>query len=657
MKTFLPILAVLLVVVQSSRADLQIIVRCWGVSADSMQGDIPKSDFTAMYHDAPVSPNEGSAAHLGFFDATGSPQTGYWTFTTFHPAAQDYWFGASVINNLFDRVTIHSGDTVTNVTANLGNSWGANDTIFINIQGHHPIKYGTQTVTLNNAATSGMQQYACFYFNGLLTDSILLCPGNSATESHQVSLFDPVDSFTGGLVPFRPSTTNVVGTVVNDLKDKMVLAFWKNNNVIVKQEYLSPGQSDTYNYNLDLCTPNLNVSWGYTVAGTVPDPANAANPFGNLTNSLGQFNTGTNGIGAGAAGSGVSGGGGSGSFAGDYVFTNNINFPVGLSNLTGLALDSTLRAGLGQLHEDNLNAVKGQNVLHQDNSDLLGAVGLLARTNPIIFNAPSNVSVMNFPSNSALDYTPLLATNNAILNKFYGETTNADGQRVAYEGVVSNDLWMIVKWLTNSSPTNIVQVQFPTNNYSISLSNYATESTLAGISNLLATTSTLTMNTNPGDGGFGAMLDSNTPTGLNLEVTNNLAQGGSTNFNDLVTASASASTEFSAHETSGIMALIAEMTPIDIDENFGDPDMTYTFNLGGYARTGAAKMRGTSGTTLDFNPMHNDAIAPLFGFSKTLWIWGLALIYMRQCVRDSFKALELCNQTHGVTATAPIIKK
>lgn len=516
--------------------------------------------------------------------------------------------------------------------------------------------YTNTTVTVNNAGGSGVVGYANFTYNGVPYSSFMLCPGQSATQSHICSVVDPVDSFTGAFAPLRPSTTNITGTVLNDLADKVVNAYWKFNGNVIKSEYLMPGQSDSYTFAYDLCgAGNGSFTWGYTVVGTSPDPANP-NPFGNATNSQGSFASSTPTNGAFYAGTGTSGGGYS-PFPSDYVFTNNIAYPVGLTNLNGLALDATLRAGQGQLHEDNLNEIKAASVLHQDNSDLIASIGLLARTNPIILNAPSNVFVMNFPSNSpAADYTGVLTNSLSEGKSFHGDTTNLLGEMIRYQGIISNDMYVITQWMTNQvPPTNQFTVQFPTNgvfvfsNQPSTFTNYATESTLAGISNAFFNADGI------GDTNFAGALETNFddvfPT--NPFASYHYEWTGPTN---LAMAEAEANnSQISTIETT-VQAFIAGFVDPSgsMDDEYPAVDMTYTFpSFGGGGPLSRRMMTsGVGGNTMDFDPLHNESLAALFALAKTLFTWGIAAMYLQKITTDGFKLVMILNTAHGVNPSA-----
>ena len=530
------------------------------------------------------------------------------------------------------------------------------------------------TVTIGNPPGSGQIGYANFVFDGLPYAQYMLCPGLSATLSKTCSTVDPVDTFTGSFVATGSSTTNVSGTVLNNLPDKVVNAYWKFNGNLVKSEYLMPGQSDSYTFNFDNCAGgNPSFTWGYTVVGTSPDSTNP-NAFGTLTNSLGSYTASNPTNGSFVPGGGFTGGSPNG-FGSTYDFTNNINYATGLSNLTGLALDSTLRSGVGQLHDDNLNVIKGEGVLHQDNGSLLTglqALQSLAHTNPINLYAPSNVFVMNFPSNPpSADYTGVLTNSLFETKTFHGDTTNLLGQMVSYEGIISNDLYLITKWATNQVPlTNQFTVQFPTNgtfvfsNQPFMLTNYATESTLQGISNLLAVTDGSFSNLPS----FSSLPDMSTNILSDGAITGVLSQfsygfSGVTNYDQAVTTSSGYGLATSETTLSTFASGFVDFSAL-MNDTYPKVPMTYTFALGGsalrLAKSFGMKASSTTGTgaTIDFDPLDyvSDAgdmpFVALFDVAKKFFAWGIILIYFRRVLDDAYKAVMIMNGAHGVTPTA-----
>jgi len=190
--------------------------------------------------------------------------------------------------------------------------------------------------------------------------------------------------------------------------------------------------------------------------------------------------------------------------------------------------------------------------------------------------------------------------------------------------------------LTNSSGTNVFQT--------FTLTNYATESTLAGMSNAFFGTNGSPYTNNlagaylANQGGVDTNWDF---SGTNWSVEN----GATTNAYTAKTESGNASTELQGAEST-LSQFIASMTPADIEENFGDPDMTYEFNYG-----------GGHTTIMDFNPLHNDQILNIFTIAKNLFSWVIAFFYLLRCAQDSVKAIELVEMGRGTVVTSPTTKK
>ena len=593
--------------------------------------------------------------------------------------------------------------------------------------------YTNLTIQLVNDVTSGQIRSFIWYVNGMI-DKVdqHMCPGQSDSDTATFPMNSDggfTGTFTGSQNLETASSTNVTGVVSNPITDKIVSAYWQLNGQTVKTKSLLPGQSDSYSATIDLCNNNQSFTWGYTVVGDY----SGDNPF--QTNNVGTGSY-TNGVGG--AGGGYGGGTG-GSFTNDiyhnYYFTNNILYPTNSYEASngfpaGLALDSTLRAGFGTLHNDNGEIVKGLGLMDTHVQAVTAAI-IAKGTNVVVVNVPasSNVWVQNFPaaanysnllnginndaynlttqmgtltneagqtvqylavltndmmqivkavtnSTTAADTNGFLAgiyTNSLNLNQlpsYYGTFTNELGQLISYEAVMSNEVLVITKELTNLTanltnvfqyPTNItvtasintasnVWIQnWPTNHWP---TNYATELTLQGISNLLGGTLLVSNLTVPG-------WDTNPGISFGVSDATNLAQvenGAQTNYTSAQAESASASGDYAGAEST-LAAFIAEMTPVDIDEgSFSAPDMTYDFaGVIGPHRSGKSLL--SASTVIDFNPLNNPNIAPLFGFAKTLWTWGLAFAYMLRCVRDTVKTMEMCENARGVVVTSPTTKK
>ena len=604
------------------------------------------------------------------------------------------------------------------------------DTFTGSVIGDSPSLTNTSITLVNPGGTSVIMDFN-WIFNGnyLYTDHNMM-PGSSDTKSATVNLCAG-DTFTGQTSIDGPAYTNVTGTVSNPFTDKTVLAYWTLNGQPVKQETLLPGQSDSVTEQIPMGGANTTFSWGYTVNGDFS--GNNDNPFGTNNTGLSYSNNpsgGSGGFGS-TGGGGTTGSSGSGAGTGGTVggstptgtnapiwtgsiFTNNINYPDPAgggdgTDTKGLALDSTLRAVGGTLHNDNLETLKGLGIIDKDVQSVTQAI-LGKGTNIVTVNVPanSNVWVQNFPdlgpvtnmlssigtytlgtqtemgmmTNEAGQQVSYLAvltndvwqivkemtnqpsfadtngylgglyTNSIDLDTKFGTFTNDAGQLVAYQEVLSNDLWFITQALTNMAGTMTQQViaNFPTNitftvNQSSNVnvmnwpSNLATESTLEGISNLLAGTFAST------NGNFS--LDTN--FGAYLAVTSDLA-GYSVEYDGPTTYDATVSAASSAADQSGLTAqetafdtFVSNIT--DFSGNVLDtyPSVPMMIDFSSF---------GVPGGQMDLDPLHTDWGAELFALAKRLFTWLIALSFLVKVTEEAWKAVYVIMGAHGINPQA-----
>jgi hypothetical protein len=489
-------------------------------------------------------------------------------------------------------------------------------------------------VPLTNPSGSGQIQNFQWFVNGQLVKEIdHVCPGISQAVTVTVDLCN--GSYNTQQVNAGPSSTNMNMTVSNPSASQTMDAYWIANGQLLLGMSLPPGGSHTYNQTFDLCgNPNLNLQWGGVLndAGG-SNPGNTpwdglTNIFGGYTNASSGFGgttrsgggSGDTGAGTGSGSTGATGGtSGTGNTSnpnqpfltnslGGMVYTNNINWPAPAGGGTngggetggstaGLALDSTVRAGFGTLHNDNGQILQGLGIIDKDieaqgkatngpsitgvgtnvwvanqisttnmewllgliNSNQVGLGSTFSNvlggqnstwtmmTNELgqqvalqwalsndvmqVVKAITNAADYNGDTNQS--YLPGIYTNSVLNNQqqqtYHGDFTNEMGQVISYEAVMSNELLVITKELTNQPaftnpitltvntssnlwvanwptnqpyPTNLWVANMPTNfgmftNPPFALTNYATESTLEGISNLLA--SLLTNGTSSND--------------------------------------------------------------------------------------------------------------------------------------------------------------
>jgi hypothetical protein len=354
-------------------------------------------------------------------------------------------------------------------------------------------------------------------------------------------------------------------------------------------------------------TPSIEVSptadvWSASLnSTTVPAPFNSgtnADGSPNLNFNNSPQGGGTSGTFSGTGGTTTSTSGTAttsptgGTITNAPVFAPGTNSDVLFQAPQGLASESTLNSGFQLVHSDNINLLTGEKIIN----DTLTAGNLMTMY-----------------------------------------MTNALGQIVANTyrmGTNSDQVPTLLRSVTN------LLGNLPTNNaISLTLSNYATETTLQSIENAFTNSVGLT-NTD-----FSATLASQFQTnGLpsDFDSTNYTVESlVTTNYTDLQTLGNS------YENPSGGLGMmedfISSFTPDDIEENWTAPDMTYTF---------------PGGTVMDFNPMNNAGIAEIFSAAKVLFEWLMAFFYLHRCAKDSVITIALINTSHGATTSNPVqIKK
>jgi hypothetical protein len=518
-----------------------------------------------------------------------------------------------------------------------------------------PVSTNT-VVTLHNPANSGVVDSATWTFDGMLFDyQQNIMPGQTVSRSHICSTIDPVDTFTGELDFQQSLTTNVTGTVLNDTQDKVVRAWWNFNGVCVKNELLNPGQSDSLSENVSTVNNTDSFEWGYTVYGdfTGGNTGTSTNTQGGITSG----GLGTNPVVQAPSGGTIFSG------MGTNIYTNNIIYAAGESNLTGFAMDSTLRSVGGALHNDNLNTLAGMSILHNDiqsvatnlNVDFTTQFGLMTNeagqqvafqsilTNDLwqivravtngLSNAATNsagntnVNVCNWPTNLT-DYN---------LSTTFGTLTNDLGQTVEYEAILTNDMMQIVHAMTNfgtnaglsagiaSAIATSIATNFPTNISFSMLTNYALESTLDGISNLLGYFE-------PDDTNDDSPDYTNTFTFSIIGATNYQQAIDMTSDPNIVTVE------------SGLISY--GLSIVDFSASWPDyyppQDMTFDFAT-----------VGLHYGVINFDPLTNktygEQFTNLFNLAHQLFSWAIVLAFLIKISSDGFRIVSIMNQIHGIS--------
>lgn len=393
-----------------------------------------------------------------------------------------------------------------------------------------------------------------------------------------------------------PVYTNYVLTAVNNytVPAKTV---WKFNGATVQTLTLQPGQSASWTTPAIKVSPAPADNWTANISQTPIYPALTTGDNGQLlfTNQASQT---LNTSGSGSSVTNTASGGTVTNSNGIVTYTAS-----GGTTTTPSTNNIIWQASTGSASESTLQG--GFNVLHKDLSDLLAGQSII------------NQSI----------------TSQTIT------VTNQLGQIATYTRSNNDAMWQMVGLLRTNSGTagasNTVNVVF---------TNYATEGTLSNFFSAVVSTNGLS-DTNDFTTDFNSFVETNAPFSFNFEPSNVVVEANvTTNVSDIESESANSGIKDGENM---FLDFIASLTPADIEIDFGDPDMTYQFALG----RGATKV-------LDFNPMHNVAVAALFGFMKTLWAWLLAVFYLGRCANDAFKVIQLMENTRGMDVAAqPITKK
>jgi hypothetical protein len=292
------------------------------------------------------------------------------------------------------------------------------------------------------------------------------------------------------------------------------------------------------------------------------------------------------------------------------------------------AQDNTLKSGFGQLHDDMQKQIQDFNSMIQKLTSWNPPTNFQVNASITNNNVVVNTNINSF---SLTNFLSLDGLTNAINAQTFA-VTNALGNIEVYARSNSDASWQLVGLMTNLPGSISNALAGLTNN---SPTNYATESTLGQIRDAL-TNDLGFASSNVTD--LASLIDTNIPGG-DLSASNVDVQiYGSTNPAELSSWASSQSGSSAISESESTWAnFIASMSPADVEENWASPDLTYSFDLGPAGKK-----------DIDFNPMNNPQVAPLFDYMKTLWSWLIAIFYLTRCANDSFKVLQLLELSHGV---------
>jgi len=287
-------------------------------------------------------------------------------------------------------------------------------------------------------------------------------------------------------------TTNVCFTVTNPYSNRSVKAFWKYNGATVHEQILAGGQSASRCFDI-LVNGNTVIDYGWLDSASNPDVNDPDNYWGNQQTGGNSY---TNGIGSGSFG-GLGGGVIASNLSNDIVWS-----PAGAD----AAKDSTLKDVGLILHGDNNKILDAMQILDThliDTKDgIIQAFQNLGTSNLItmlVTNTGSSdiapyitnflIAAANLASNQTGAIIDLGPATNILgsIDQKVGFLTNSLGQIQAYTRSNNDALLQLVGVMTNWSGTNgwtnQITLDIPTNAFA--MTNYAQETTLGGLSNLL----------------------------------------------------------------------------------------------------------------------------------------------------------------------------
>jgi hypothetical protein len=365
------------------------------------------------------------------------------------------------------------------------------------------------------------------------------------------------------------------------------LATWTYNGTVVRSETLPVGGRDCWT------TPSLQsfpTQQNFSVTTSIQQPImDATSPFSSDTNgaiTFGNFTPITNSVSGGAGGAFPSTNNTTGAQSPQAVPTNIVTF----ATPSGAASESTLQGGFSLLHGDMVNLLTGQKL--QDNHVTQGLGAITNELGQVITLLWSNAQI-----------------DGQWLPQIYGAVTNnKPATNSTASGVISNFLNLSNVTVANW-PSNLLTL---TNGYSPT--NLATESTLRGISNLLAH--------------------------ADRDATNG------------VDAQAAAGAAASSASSNALMSVVSGLpvTPADsASDTFGTPpDGSWTIHVA-----------FGSGFDIDCNPFHRSWVASLAAFTRNLIKWALLVGLVIVCSSQLLDALRSAgaNEQAREAAAAGVLKE
>ena len=462
------------------------------------------------------------------------------------------------------------------------------------------------------------------------------------------------------VIPMMVAPTNITLCLTNNYSSS-AMATWRLNGVVQHTESLDPGQSDcwtshyfdamgsnVFNTTLNAYTSSpyndgvSNSLYNISGSGTDTTYSNIGGTFGASTNYT--FGTGGNA----------------------YAQSNNILWAPS----SGAASESTLQGGFGVMHSDHVQTMQGLSVINDSVKQLHTDLSQTIHNDLTSIRSALGGSTNSLGGGSTnTDYTPYFQSITNLLGRT-GVFTNDNGQVVSYLAVFSNELWQITSAVTNTpnnTPSNMVSgLNSLTNlnnltNMTASLTNliptnYSSESTLRGVTNLLSKLVDLaSSNVAPSSLSLSNYATESTQQGISngvagaasslVGISNLLARFGTsgTNGMDSNAVVGLVNKQFglgSAAAQAGqnqLQALADAVAPGDATERYGTPLDNWQVSV-----------PFGQGYTIQLNPFSQSWVVDLAAFVRSLvmWICAAGLYYANiTCLLDAIQKLFMFRQT------------
>ena len=410
---------------------------------------------------------------------------------------------------------------------------------------------------------------------GSMGSTIIASPGQTVYPSTATIPCEQAGSATVGAVIQAGQYTNLTWNVQNDTPYAQLYTLRDSATGNYDSATLNPGQSTSLGLSVEIGT-GMNVQGSQSLAQDF-----SGGNISGISNIL-QGDLGSGGV--------------------------RINTNGWVSILpTRINSDSMLTNSPIMWGSNSMTPATGSAIVYDQaaNSTLQGGFGVLAANDTLSQAALNNI-------NAALQQ---MATNRTTVN-----VSNVVNFSSEFNSSMSNFVSSIGNLGSNVQAG--VSAGLSSNTINFSLTNYATESTLRGISNWL-----------------GAAITNNFGDTNTASSETNYEYGGATNWAEAVAASAGPLDAVEAILTAQVAAFVIP----EIAEGGECSGMVLTFPGTGYQ--------------IDFNPTHDHgygSATDIFYYAKMLLKWLICIYYAKRCLVDSRWAISVCNQTSGSMNPAAI---